>query len=67
MTAPACELCDDCGWICENHPDRHAMGERACECGGAGSPCPLCNRPGESEALRLPKGFKTMIKRGWRH
>jgi hypothetical protein len=36
-------VCDDCGWVCENHPDRPFQGESACTCGGAGAPCPRCN------------------------
>jgi hypothetical protein len=31
-----CSRCEDCGWVCENHPDRPWDGEHACTCGGAG-------------------------------
>ncbi|OAF11763.1 hypothetical protein AYJ54_07845 [Bradyrhizobium centrolobii] len=63
-----CDLCDDCGWVCENHPDRPWDGPRACTCGGAGAPCPHCNVPAEGEPPRMPKGFRVDIdKDGWRH
>jgi len=29
--------CEDCGWVCESHPDRPWEGEHACTCGGAPS------------------------------
>jgi hypothetical protein len=35
-----CSLCEDWGWVCENHPWE---GERACQCGGAGMSYPYCN------------------------
>ncbi|TWB66650.1 hypothetical protein [Bradyrhizobium sacchari] len=35
-----CTICDDTGWVCENHPDRPWDGPRGCTCGGAGVPCP---------------------------
>ena len=42
-----CEWCDDHGWVCEEHSDRPwaEQSERfdACDCGGAGAPCPHCN------------------------
>src|SRR5580692_411856 len=34
-----CSLCEDCGWVCESHPDRPWEGEHACACGGAGRAC----------------------------
>src|ERR1700754_1750126 len=40
-----CSRCEDCGWVCENHPERSWEGEHACTCGGAGMPCPRCNEP----------------------
>ena len=33
-----CFRCDDCGWVCENHPERLWQGEHACDYGGAGAP-----------------------------
>ena len=43
--APACKgcgketclVCDDTGWVCENHPDQPWHGLHACACGGAGA------------------------------
>src|SRR5258706_14852208 len=29
-----CSVCEDCGWVCENHPDKPWEGEHACTCGG---------------------------------
>jgi hypothetical protein len=53
-----CPRCDGCHWVCENHPEKPWEGERACTCGGAGMPCPACNRPAETgEFLKLPRGF----------
>ncbi|SHH62922.1 hypothetical protein SAMN05443248_5464 [Bradyrhizobium erythrophlei] len=63
-----CSRCEDCGWVCENHPERPWEGEHACTCGGAGMPCPRCNEPQGNETPRLPAGFKTEFdKKGWRH
>jgi hypothetical protein len=63
-----CTCCQDCGWVCEDHPDKPWEGEHACACGGAGAPCPTCNAPTEGAMLRMPKGFKTVLdKDGWRH
>ena len=38
-----CDNCDSTGWVCESHPRRPWEGPRACDCGGAGVPCPVCN------------------------
>lgn len=38
-----CPHCDDCFWVCENHPEQPWEGDRACSCGGAGMPCKICN------------------------
>jgi hypothetical protein len=63
-----CLVCEDSGWVCENHPDRPFQGEHACTCGGAGAPCPSCNESNEDTEPRAPKGFKTEFdKDGWRH
>jgi hypothetical protein len=43
----ACDLCDDTGWVCEDHADRPLKGDskRADGCSfGAGMPCPRCRR-----------------------
>src|SRR3954452_24575243 len=33
-----CAICDDTGWVCEDHPGRPWTAEHACGCGGAGAP-----------------------------
>jgi len=53
-----CTLCDDTGWVCEEHQDQPWEGPHACSCGAAGAPCPHCNRPDDSEPPRLPRGFE---------
>lgn len=46
---PMCDSCADSGHVCENHPDRPWAGVsddiNACDCGGAGMPCPDCCDP----------------------
>ena len=54
-----CAVCEDCGWVCEAHPDRPFEGEHACTCSGAGAPCPQCNASDDGTEPRAPKGFKT--------
>lgn len=54
-----CTRCDDTHWVCENHTDRPWEGPRACGCGGAGEPCPVCNSTTSDELPLLPKGFET--------
>ena len=44
-----CFLCEDCGWVCESHPERPWRGVYACGCGSAGTCCPSCNRPADGE------------------
>jgi hypothetical protein len=68
----ACLVCDNTGWVCENHPDRPWRGNSqradACEC-GAGMPCELCNPCGgidESPTLS-PIARVTYDKNGPRH
>jgi hypothetical protein len=68
MSNAKCILCDDAGWVCENHPTRPWEGEHACTCGGAGAPCPMCNSSEHGETPRMPDGFKIEVdKDGWRH
>lgn len=47
-----CEVCDDTGWVCENHRDVPWGGVSsradACEC-GAGAACDVCNEHGGLE------------------
>jgi hypothetical protein len=56
-----CARCDNCGWVCENHPDKPWLGDRACDCGGAGAPCPICNATDELTAPEMPEGFQPTI------
>jgi hypothetical protein len=46
IAEPECLNCYDCGWVCEAHRDQPWAGTsnapHACDCGGAGSPCPVC-------------------------
>ncbi len=56
-----CALYDDCGWVCEFHPARPWQGDRACDCGGTGVPCPWCNPADSENPPRLPKGFEADI------
>jgi hypothetical protein len=63
-----CIFCADTGWVCENHPRRPWEGPHACDCGGAGMPCPECNIPEEGAAPRAPESVKTEVdKGGWRN
>jgi hypothetical protein len=57
-----CTRCDDCGWLCENHTRRPSLGNRACDCGWAGTPCLACNTlDDEDDPPRPPEGFKISI------
>ena len=56
-----CEVCEDTGWVCENHPDRPSdcggsASKRVCGC-GAGMPCLMCNTPKLGERPRMPPDF----------
>jgi hypothetical protein len=62
-----CVICDNTGWVCENHRDRPWKGssdrEDACDC-GAGTPC-VCN---DAPVPRKPPGMRTTFDRnGWWH
>jgi hypothetical protein len=42
-------VCKGRRWVCERHPDQpfgppHNTADQA-SCGGAGTPCPICNQP----------------------
>lgn len=69
---PKCDLCDNTGWVCENHPDRpwREFSERAdaCDC-GAGEPCAVCNRTDADTPPDMSRtGMKTAFdKDGSRH
>lgn len=54
-----CGRCDGTRWVCENHLDRPWDGPHACGCGGAGAPCPDCNKVDSDELPLLPEGFET--------
>jgi hypothetical protein len=56
-----CLLCEDNGWVCENHPERAWEGEHAYGCGGAGTPCPVCNPSDENSPPELPEGFEAIL------
>jgi hypothetical protein len=63
-----CHQCNDCGWVCEEHPGRPWQVQHACPCGAAGMPCPNCNVPTDGKRPRMPEGFETdAAKDGWRH
>jgi hypothetical protein len=51
-----CAICEDCGWVCEDHPDAPWDGKHACTCGAAGMPCPQCNPSDVSHPPRPPAG-----------
>ena len=56
-----CPRCDNTRRVCENHLDRPFLGERACGCGGAGAPCPACNKidaTDPDDVPAMPAGFK---------
>jgi hypothetical protein len=53
-----CNICEDSGWICDNHPHRPWEGNHACSCGGA--PCPHCNGTNDRAAPRMPSGFRAV-------
>jgi transposase len=47
-----CSLWEDCGWVCENHPDKPWEGEHACPCGGAGMPRRNCNMSDDDKIMQ---------------
>src|SRR6266446_6009155 len=61
-----CSLCDSTGWVCEDHsylPWGGASSRRdACNCGGAGAPCPACNPSDREHKPRLPEGYRSLLK-----
>jgi hypothetical protein len=54
--------CDRTGCVCETHPDRpfkmFSKRADACECGGAGVPCPVRNT---GEPTYVPPEFKALL------
>jgi hypothetical protein len=66
--SPNCPVCEDCGWVCEDHADTPWSGEHACICGGARMPCPKCNSSDLDNPLRPPAGIRIRFdEKGWRH
>jgi hypothetical protein len=70
----ACDLCDDTGWVCEDHGNRPLEGDsgRSDACSfGAGMPCPRCNADSRHVDLlpRLPPDMRVRLdrKHGLRH
>src|ERR1700745_625026 len=61
-----CSLCDSTGWVCEDHrnlPWGDASSRPdACNCGGAGAPCPACNPCDREHPPRLPDGYRSFLK-----
>jgi hypothetical protein len=51
-----CSICEDRGWVCENHPEKPWEGEHACT---AVRMAPPCNRGNDEDAPRIPSGFRT--------
>jgi hypothetical protein len=64
-----CALCEeDCGWVCEDHPDAPWDDLHATICSAAGMPCPKCNSSDLEHPPRPPAGTRIEIdKDGWRH
>ncbi len=56
-----CARCDNCRWVCENHPDQPWLGDYACECGGAGAPCPVCNPCDENTPAGAARGLAAIL------
>jgi hypothetical protein len=56
-----CARCHSCRWVCENHPTKPWLGRLACNCGGAGAPCPICNSGDDANRPELPEGFEAAV------
>jgi bifunctional non-homologous end joining protein LigD len=57
-----CAICRDTGWVCEDDADRPWAGSQACDCGGAGMPCPACNPCDEGSPPRPPEGYPRIVE-----
>lgn len=58
-----CARCDNSRWACEeNHADCPWLGNHACNGGEPGAPCPICNRPDDLSAQKMPEGFEVDAK-----
>ena len=66
-----CIICDNKGWVCENHPRQPAAmfseSLDACDCGAA-EPCKFCNtNQPDIEPDMSRTGFRTIFdKDGWK-
>jgi hypothetical protein len=58
-----CAHCDNCRWVCEEHPDKPWLGVRACTCGNAGAPCQICNTSDEFGVPKMPEGFRPLAEK----
>ena len=58
-----CMHCDNTRLVCENHRGRPWLGDRACDCGGGGEPCPICDRTDPDRVPEVPERFFTGVKR----
>ena len=59
-----CPACDGMRWVCEEHTDRPwGAHPRACQCGGAGMPCLVCNQPKDDERPSMPPDFVSQLDR----
>lgn len=65
----ACLVCDNTGWVCEDHPDRPWRGNsertEACDCDPPGTPCECNTCGGIDEPAKLsPIAGVTLDKNG---
>jgi hypothetical protein len=72
QSAQPCKVCRGCFWVCEDHADKPWGGASddadACNCGGAGMPCPACNLSDREHKPKMPEGYRSIFGRhGWRH
>lgn len=67
-TQSKCANCNSSGWVCEDHSNMPWGDGDGC-CGGAGSPCTICNPCDDKTPPRMVAGSKTVwdITDGWRH
>jgi hypothetical protein len=58
-----CALCEDCGWVCESHPDRPAVFEPAHYAGvaGASRPVALLDRSLSKQNHWAPKADQSNV------
>lgn len=60
-----CQKCDNSRWVCEDHPnlpwDGSSDAPNACDCGGAGAPCLVCNPCDEEHAPQMPPGYESFM------